>query len=200
MIRCRFCGAEEMEWINIKGRWRLFDNQINDVHECPDYKHTGWRHTQVYQDLLADGFKEYMPSDNRWCHVLIRHNDTQTLYFLFAHTSVAVLIYDQIQETIRDASGRLVITINGVAPNQIVIEDQVDLPRMIKEVARRFLMNLPLDATYIQRNAWLWSTDSDISKKRDRLEDFSDLLIDNGQDAYLGDGIWITADGEVVEK
>jgi hypothetical protein len=78
---------------------------------------------------------------------------------------------------------------------------------MVLEVASRFVNNQNIDQTYfrrvgISRSEW-WEK---YGKKIERMDDedgdtlsslYTALAVEEGEDVYLGDGVWLTSNGSL---
>jgi hypothetical protein len=37
-LRCKFCGAGNVDWTKRDGRWRLRDKESGELHSCAEYR------------------------------------------------------------------------------------------------------------------------------------------------------------------
>lgn len=208
---CKFCGSEGMQWTEIApDRWKPFDLLNDTVHDCMGDSAEKMTQDDILEHLQNFGFEAYRPRTSSWKFVFTASNKTQSLYFLIGRRSIDFKFYESGRSLETDDRGRL-FTDGGVLVRNYYKDSDVNIHELVLELASRFISNSPIDKEFFigrgtswaeQKAKYIRSLPKDsIKESRYEMRDIYDAIANEpGEDAYLGDGMWISSDGSVRDK
>ena len=200
-----------MQWLEVDtDKWMPFDLINNSIHYCESKKSNPHTKDYVLEELQNLGFEAYYPRTVSWKFAFIASNKSQSLYFLIGKRGIDFKFYDCLKETKVDERGRL-YTDGGVMVRNYYKDSEVNIHKLILEIASRFITNSPIDECLLinhgtpwkeQKAKYIKSLPKSASKEaRDEMiEIYRGISCGDGEDAYLGDGIWISADGSLDDR
>ncbi len=208
---CNFCGAEGMRWLEVaKDKWKPFDLQNDELHECPVIAENTFTRDFVLEQLHNLGFEAYRPRTNSWEYAFTASNKAHSLYFLVGKRGIDFKYYDSIRETKTDERGRL-YTDGGTMVRNYYKDSEVNIHRLILEIASRFITNSPIGEDLLsshgtswkeQKAAYIKSLPQTVNEEaRNEMKDIYDAISnDDGEDVYLSDGIWLGSNGSTSDR
>jgi hypothetical protein len=208
---CDFCGFEGMQWTEISpDKWMPYDLFNKEIHHCPNKNIDKITRDEILQHLQNMGFEAYIPRTCSWKYVFIASNQNHTIYFLVGKRGIDFKFYDSVRETKLDDKGKL-FTGGGEMVRNYYRDSDVNIHELILEVASRFTTNTPIDKSFTSGQGKPWQEQkaeyirslpkSAETCARDEMKEIYEAIsLDDGEDAYLGDGIWIGSDGSLADR
>lgn len=208
---CYFCGAKGMQWTEVSPeKWIPYDLINKENHHCSKKNTDKLTRDDVLQHLQNIGFEAYIPRTSSWKCAFIASNQNQTIYFLVGKRCIDFKLYDSVRETKVDERGKL-FTDGGEMVRNYYRDSDVNIHELILEVASRLVTNTPIDNSFTsghgkprkeQKAEYIRSLPKHAeSAARDEMREIYEAIsLDDGEDAYLGDGIWISSDGSLDDR
>lgn len=162
----------------------------------------------VIKNLRELGFKQYKPKANAWSATLIASNENQTIYFLIGRRGIDFKLYDGILKTEFADYGR-VVTNGGLMVRNYYHESDVNVHQLILKIATLFIENKDIPNSLLVGHGKSWqarkeeyikSLPKTTATRSDRLDMYNAMAHEDGEDAYLGGGMWITPSGSFYDK
>lgn len=208
---CDFCGAEGMQWTEVSpDKWMPYDLLNKEVHHCPNKNIGKLTRDQVLEHLQNIGFEAYIPRTSSWKYAFIASNQSQTIYFLVGKRGIDFKLYNSVRETKLDEKGKL-FTDGGDMVRNYYRDSYVNIHELILEIASRLVTNTPIDESFTSGHGKSWQEQkaeyirslpkSTEAAARDEMREIYEAIsLGDGEDAYLGDGIWISSDGSLDDR
>ena len=203
LFACKFCGTHNMQWLEQSlDKWVPFDVGKNSVHQCGE----PWlvlSREEVLQYLCTLGFEAYVPRTPSWTHVFAASNRTRTLYFLVGKRTFDFKLYDHVRAEQVDARGKLA-TDGGRMVRNYYHNSDVNIHHFIEQLAAKFVADEPIDESWLIGHGTTWkealpdrsTTVAAVAADRgDMVQIYDAISCGDGKDAYLGDGMWLSAGG-----
>lgn len=156
--------------------------------------------------LLRMSFRPYATVSAKWRHALHHWNGEKSLFVLVRKNGVDLLETPLKSEELMRSDGCLSVSMrrNGdrvaeyfYADNQLPIHD------LVLEAATLFCQKKEIDSQFFQKMG-VGKTEliHRIKSQRecDLSELYQELADDVGEDVYLSDGVWLSADGGMSER
>lgn len=206
VFTCVFCGTKHMQWTEVAPeKWMPYDLLNKDIHHCPNKNIEKLTRDQVLEHLQNIGFEVYVPRTISWKYAFIASNQSQTVYFLVNKRGIDFKLYNSVRETKLDEKGKL-FTDDGVMVRNYYGQSDVNIHELILEIASRLVTNTPIDESFTSGHGKSWQEQkadyirslpkSAKSAAEDEMKEIYEAIsLGDGEDAYLGDGIWISNDG-----
>ncbi|MCC4264712.1 hypothetical protein LL240_09615 [Oceanimonas baumannii] len=200
-----------MQWTEVAPeKWMPFDLLNNEIHQCPSKNVDKWTRDEVLQHLQDLGFEAYIPRTSSWKYCFISSNKSQTIYFLVGKRGIDFKLYDRVRETKVDDKGKI-FTDGGEMVRNYYRESDVNVHELVLEIASRLVTNTPIDESFMSGHGKSWQEQkteyirslpkSAAAEARDEMIEIYDAIsTGDGEDAYLGDGIWISSDGSLDDR
>ncbi len=160
----------------------------------------------LIENISALGFEAYIPSTSSFFLALVADNDIgQSLYIMpnGKRSGITLKFYDQGNKLTLNENGKL-ITRDGKFGRHYYAKRQDNLHDFIEKVAKDFLNN-NFQAEYLQQTGQCVKD----RRKQDRLNNmtpamemkalYDDLHIEEGEDIYLSDGMYLKPDGTIYQ-
>lgn len=205
---CKFCAAPGMQWLEQSlDKWVPFDLGKNSVHQCRESGEVLSRE-DVLQYLCSLGFEAYVPRTSSWTHVFAASNRTRTLYFLVGKRTFDFKLYDHVRSEQVDSKGKLA-TDGGQMVRNYYHDSDVNIHQLIQDLATRFVADDPIDESWLVGHGTSWkkvlpnestAPAAAADEGGDMAEIYDAISGGDGQDAYLGDGMWLSADGGLHDR
>lgn len=207
---CRFCGKEPMQWLEVApDTWMPFDLEKREVHNC-------WRlQKNLSIHMLMDeldrlGYQAHIPRTSSWRVAFSATNESSTIIFLLRARGIDFKMYEGLRAFEADGKGKI-YTDGGQLVRNYYNESDVIVFEWILEIASRFITNAPLDKSMLVGQGKPWALrrarmirneyGSDESQASAELREIYDAVSSgDGADAYLGDGVWLGADGSWSDR
>lgn len=225
VFECKFCGKNGMQWKQVAPDiWRPYDLQERKVHSCnvdKDKEYIGYQEENtgsitlesLLENLKLLGFEYFVPRTSSWKFALAKSNDIQTVYFLIGRLGIDFKFYDYVRDNKIDDNGKL-YTVEGEMVRNYYWQSNVNVHHLILKVATQLSNNIPIDDELLTGQGRSINKQEDIAEEVEEFhcsihnstkwEDMTDLYeamsTGDGQDAYMGDGIWIKSDGSIYDK
>ena len=211
VFNCDFCGAEGMQWTEVSpNKWIPYDLLNKMIHHCPEKNIDKLTRDQVLQHLQNMGFDAYIPRTSSWNYAFISSNKNQTIYFLVGKRGIDFKLYDFVKETKVDEKGRL-FTDGGKMVRNYYRDSDLNIHELILEIASRLVTNTPIDESLTSGHGKSWQKQKadykrnlpkspEIAARYEMREIYEDISSRDGENAYLGDGLWISADGSLKDR
>lgn len=208
---CDFCGAEGMQWTEVSPeKWMPYDLLNKEVHHCPNKNIDKLTRDQVLEHLQNIGFEAYIPRTSSWKYAFIASSQSQTVYFLVGKRGIDFKLYNSVRETKLDEKGKL-YTDGGEMVRNYYRDSDVNIHELVLEIASRLITNTPIDETFTSGHGKSWQEQkaeyirslpkSTEAAARDEMREIYEAIsLGDGEDAYLGDGIWISSDGSLDDR
>jgi len=162
----------------------------------------------VIKNLRELGFKQYKPKAKAWSYTLIASNENQTIYFLIGKRGIDFKLYDGILKTEFTDYGR-VVTNGGLMVRNYYHESDVNVHQLILEIATLFIENKDIPNSLLVGHGKSWQARKEEyiknlpktkKTRNDGLDMYNAMAHEDGEDAYLGGGMWITPSGSFYDK
>lgn len=160
---------------------------------------------ELLRKLKQLGFVSYKPRTSSWQEVLICSNDTSTLYFLIGKRNIDFKIYNHLRRPKIDDKGRLYTDGGDIVRNYY--DSKTDIHQLTLLIASRFLENKPFEHNMLIEHGISSKTISEKIKSNEHMASHHEMIelyetvkINDGEDAYLSDGVFIKPDGTLYEK
>lgn len=212
---CKYCGKEPMQWTEIApDTWMPFDLEDRKVHKC-------WGETSrkvenmnatihVTDELHRLRYTACRPRSSTWHIAYATQNEHQAIIFLFRNHGIDLKIYDSPQPLRTDEKGELYTSGGVLIRNNFGKHDWM-MANWILDIASRFSTNTPIDIWKISGDERPWAVEkarsirnyypSNNDEANRELRDIYDAIsVGDGEDAYLGDGVWIGSDGSWSDR
>ena len=208
---CNFCGQEGMQWTEFApDKWAPFDLLSNSVHNCISQHAQALTQDDVIQRLQQLGFEPHIPRTVSWKYALIASNASQTIYFLVGRRSIDLKFYDHLRKTEVDETGKL-YTDGGLMVRNNYSGSDANVHEIILELASRLVTNTPIDEFLLSGTGRTWREQKSeyirnqpkstvVAAKDELVEIYEAISPGDGEDAYLGDGVWISPDGSLDDR
>ena len=119
-------------------------------------------------------------------------------------------LYNSVRETKLDEKGKL-FTDGGDMVRNYYRDSDVNIHELILEIASRLVTNTPIDESFTSGHGKSWQEQkaeyirslpkSTEAAARDEMREIYEAIsLGDGEDAYLGDGIWISSDGSLDDR
>lgn len=179
----------------------------------------------LLENLELLGFEYFVPRTSSWKFALVKSNDIQTVYFLIGRLGIDFKFYDHVRDNNTDENGRL-YTDGGKMVRNYYWQSDVNIHHLILKVATQLSNNIPIENDFLTGQGRSINKQKSITKEAEeyqysahefaeeyqysahefagRSNDMTDLYeamsTGDGEDAYMGDGIWIKSDGSIYDK
>lgn len=198
---CNYCNAEGMQWKEISpDKWMPFDILNNEIHDCAEKHIKFLSKEEVVQHLINLGFVAYSPRTVSWHTALTASNNAGTLYFLVGNLGIDFKYFDHVREIKLDDRRRL-YTDGGQFIRNYYKNSEINIHELTINLASRFVTNSPIENNLLVSHG---------TSLRERKQQYRNSISENelydavsngdGEDAYLGDGVWISANGSLHDK
>ena len=207
---CKFC-ASSVVWIRpyIEGT-RPFNADTGIEHRCSSSTE------EFVEELIGRGFEPYVPRCSTWNLALATDNKKGTLIVLIRRRGVDFKIYNQVNPRSVCARGT-VSTEGGELVRNNYRDSEINIQHHVLRLANRFQCNLELSAEYMQaygtapgvgKARWMEENGyqrrlqprADVEKEYGAQDIYDVMSQGDGEDVYLGDGIWIRSDGSCDDR
>lgn len=226
VFECKFCGKDGMQWKQVAPDiWIPYDLEEKKQHSCNVEKDKEYMGYQVentgsitleslIENLELLGFEYFVPRTSSWKFALVKSNDIQTVYFLIGRLGIDFKFYDHVRDNNTDENGRL-YTDGGKMVRNYYWQSDVNIHHLILKVATQLNNNIPIENDFLTGQGRSINKQESITKEAEeyqysahefagRSDDMTGLYgamsTGDGEDAYMGDGIWIKSDGSVYDK
>lgn len=208
-FECMFCGFKDIQWVEVEHEnWMPLELVNNKFHQCPRRNINRLTRYEVIQYLQNIGFETYIPRSKTWHHALIASNKIYTIYFLVRRGGVDFNIYNKTEETKIDELGKLFVTNVAQLFRNDYSKSTINIHEAVLRLASLFITDTPLDEYLIPKKekpiSAIRSTGSMRNSPktgRSEMRDmYSAMAHEDGEDAYLGGGLWIGSDGSLLDK
>ncbi len=155
-----------------------------------------FKRDELINELCNLGFQKYETRCSTWMYALVATNTQQTIYILIRKRGVDFKIYNEIKETKTDEYGKL-FTEGGEIIRNYYTDSNVNLHNLAVKIANSFLDNEYIDAN----NMTSYGKPNNKRKYKNEMEElYDDLCVEDGEDVYLSDGVWLSSDGSMHER
>jgi len=211
VFNCRHCGAVGMQWTEVSHDvWKPYDLINKEIHQCQIKGVGTLTREQVLEHLHNLGFEAYVPRTSSWKSAFIASNERQTIYFLIGKNGIDFKLYKDVRETKCDERGKL-FTDGGEMVRNYYRASDVVVHDLIVEIANALVANMPIDANLTSGHGMSWRAANAGLKKiqnesfesyagNDMQDIYDAVSLGDGEDAYLGDGMWIGSDGSMRDR
>lgn len=208
---CRFCGKEPMQWFEVSpDTWMPFDLEKREVHNCWRLDSKSLNIHMLMDELDRLGYQAHIPRTSTWRVAFSATNESNTILFLLRAHGIDFKIYDVVRTFETDVKGKI-YTEGGQIVRNYYNKSDVIIFEWILEIASRFITNAPLDKSMFlgQGKPWALSRarmirnvygSDEVSASVELREIYDAVSSGDGEDAYLGDGVWIGADGSWSDR
>lgn len=208
---CRFCGEEPMQWLEVAPEtWMPFDLERREVHNCWRLHQKSLNIHMLMDELDRLGYQAHIPRTSAWRVAFSATNETSTIIFLLRAHGIDFKIYEGVREFQADSKGKIYTDGSRLIRNYYN-ESDVIIFEWILEIASRFIANAPLDKSMLAGQGKPWALGRarmirnkfgyDESQASVELREIYNAVSNgDGEDAYLGDGVWIGADGSWYDR
>lgn len=202
-FNCMFCGFEHIQWIEVEPEnWVAIEIANGSFHPCYTGNYKKFSRNDVINYLQKLGFEQYYPKSLTWTYGLIKSNKAYTIYFLIRRGGMDFIIYHGKKETILDEKDKLQVTGIPRLNRYNYSDSKINIHIAVLTLASQFVTDTPLYKWLIPEIPTpepIKSTrrSSSGSSGRDMYEAMSH---DDGEDAYMGGGMWIGSDGSFKDK
>lgn len=153
-------------------------------------------------DYLARlDFEVFIPRCNTWKHAFILSTSEETLLVLIRKSGVDLRVYSGEWKAKLDNLGQLYLE-DGLLIYNYYYKADVMLNQYIAEAATSFFLKGKLDEIY-KSSVGKSNNVRKADKRReasDALDLYDAICIEDGEDVYLGDGLWITSSGSTEDR
>jgi hypothetical protein len=158
---------------------------------------------QLLEHLQNIGFEAYIPRTSSWTYAFIASKNRQTIYFLVGKRRIDFKFYDTIRETKVDEKGKL-YTDGGKLVRNYYENSVVNIHELIWTIASRFISGNYIDDALFSGNGTSWKdrkAEYERNLPKGQMQEIYEAIsIGDGEDAYLGDGVWVSSDGEIYDR
>lgn len=212
IFNCKFCGTERLQWAEIRPEvWRPYEIGNSQLHDCTASEFEKLNQEDVLQHLQNMGFETYVPRTTSWKFAFTAHNATQSLYFLIGSRSIDFKFYEAIKPIVLDEKGKLYTDGGGMLVRNYYKGSEVNVHRLVLELASRFLQNAPIEKRYLTGHGKTWyeqkaeyvrnlPKETALETRNEMREIYNAISLGDGEDAYLGDGIWLNSSGSSDDR
>lgn len=207
---CKFCGKEPMQWTEVApDSWMPFDLEKREIHCCWHKKSNKLKKNDaavyVADELHRLGYVACVPRTSTWNHAFPAVNEIQSIVFLVRKGGIDFKIYDGLEKFEVDGRGKL-YTLGGHLIRNDFGQNDILMMEWVLNIASRFITSTPIDIEFLSSDEPPWALEKARSLRSECLRDdddgrrelrdiYDDFAVVDGEDAYLGDGVWIGSNG-----
>lgn len=211
VFSCEFCNTEGMRWIEVSpGKWKPYDLLNMEIHNCLANDINKLTRDKTLQRLQDIGFEAYIPRTQTWKYAFIASNHKQTIYFLVRKRGIDFKLYNTVRETKIDEEGKL-FTDGGEMVRNHYYDSDVHIHKLILDIASRLVTDTPIDEFYTSGHGKSWQEQrAEYYRNNPKAQEAADRNVmkqiyhatssGDGEDAYLGDGVWISSSGSLDDR
>jgi hypothetical protein len=164
------------------------------------------KRTDVIDRLKELGYKEMRPINKTWSHALIASNKSHTIYILIRKRGIDFKLYDGTKENEIDEKGHI-NTNDGTTIRNNYCESYTNIHELTLKIASLFITDTPLDKSLmsdhgkpvsLQKADYLKNLS--LTAKSEGRQMYDAMAHEDGEDAYLGGGMWISSDGSLSDR
>lgn len=153
--------------------------------------------------VLNIGYQAYIPRCSSWKLALVASNENSALYILIRKNGIDFKLYATNSPPQLDSEGML-YTNDGELIRNHYNHSVVNLHTHALKIAEKFYNNIlsineirePQGVSWRETSANKQSNHGEYSA----LDIYEAISIGDGEDAYLGDGMWISQDGTMEDR
>ncbi|WP_159690507.1 hypothetical protein [Cognatazoarcus halotolerans] len=163
--------------------------------------------------LFDMGFKTQTTASQKWKQALFFINGEKTLFVLVRTRGVDVLETPLKREEMTNPDGLLSVTMRRTGDRFaefFYTDSHLPVNERVLEIASHFVNNLNIDQSHFQKigiGRREWGEKYGEKSKRSNRENsgslcslYADLAIEEGEDVYLSDGVWLSSDGSLHDR
>lgn len=162
--------------------------------------------------IIKLGFKSFKPRTSSWHYALVSTNNNSSLYLLVNKRGIDIKFYENKKETNLDKNGKL-YTGGGVLIRNYYNRSKTNIHSHILKLAHLFIKNKKLDESFFtqlgtsplpprgkDKGTSSHYTDNYMNTDNEMVHIYNAICHEDGEDAYLGDGVYIRSDGSLYES